>query len=67
MSPPGWRAAGARPVRLDNSAAKLATTRALQERFGLRFPLIHASAEQVPFAATSYDIMISKYGTSISV
>jgi SAM-dependent methyltransferase len=35
---------GARPVVLDNSAAQLATARQLQDRFGLRFPLIHASA-----------------------
>ena len=40
---------GARPVGLDNSAAQLATAHQLQDRFGLRFPLIHASAEQVPF------------------
>ena len=37
---------GARPVGLDNSAAQLATGRHLQDRFGVRFPLIHASAEQ---------------------
>jgi SAM-dependent methyltransferase len=56
---------GARPVGLDNSAAQLATAGALQERFGLRFPLIHASAEQVPFAAASFDVVISEYGASI--
>ncbi|HYB14474.1 MAG TPA: class I SAM-dependent methyltransferase [Streptosporangiaceae bacterium] len=39
---------GARPVGLDNSAAQLASAAALQDRFGLRFPLIHASAEQIP-------------------
>jgi hypothetical protein len=37
-----------RPVGLDNSAAQLATAPQLQNRFGLRFPLIHASAEQAP-------------------
>jgi SAM-dependent methyltransferase len=41
---------GARPVGLDNSAAQLATARQLQDRFGLRYPLIHASAEQAPLA-----------------
>jgi len=41
---------GARPVGLDNSAAQLATAAALQDRCGLRFPLIHASAEQIPLA-----------------
>jgi SAM-dependent methyltransferase len=41
---------GARPAGLDNSAAQLATARALQDQHGLRFPLVHASAEQAPFA-----------------
>ena len=35
---------GARPVGLDNSAAQLTTARQLQDRFGLRFPLVHVSA-----------------------
>jgi len=56
---------GARPVGLDNSAAQLATARALQERFGPRFPLVHASAEEAPFADASFDLVISEYGASI--
>ncbi|MBV9095641.1 MAG: class I SAM-dependent methyltransferase [Streptosporangiaceae bacterium] len=56
---------GARPVGLDNSPAQLATARQLQDRFGLRFPLIHASAEQAPFADASFDLAISEYGASI--
>ena len=56
---------GARPVGLDNSAAQLATAATLQDRFGLRFPLVHASAEQVPFADASFDLAISEYGASI--
>jgi SAM-dependent methyltransferase len=56
---------GARPVGLDNSAAQLATARRLQEHFGLRFPLIHASAERAPFADTCFDLVISEYGASI--
>jgi SAM-dependent methyltransferase len=55
----------ARPVGLDNSAAQLATARQLQDRFGLRYPLIHASAEQVPLADASFDLAISEYGASI--
>ncbi|HEY3955696.1 MAG TPA: class I SAM-dependent methyltransferase, partial [Streptosporangiaceae bacterium] len=47
---------GARPAGLDNSAAQLATARQLQDRFGLRFPLVHASAERVPFADASFDL-----------
>ena len=56
---------GARPVGLDNSAAQLATARQLQDRFGLRYPLIHASAEQAPFADARFDVAISEYGASI--
>ena len=56
---------GARPVGLDNAAAQLATARELQHRFGLRFPLIHASAEQAPFADATFDLVISEYGASI--
>jgi len=56
---------GTRPVGLDNSAAQLATARRLQDRFGLRFPLVHASAEQVPFADASFDLAVSEYGASI--
>jgi len=56
---------GARAVGLDNSAAQLATARSLQEQFGLRFPLLHASAEQAPFADASFDLAISEYGASI--
>jgi len=56
---------GARPTGLDNSAAQLATACRLQDRFGLRFPLVHASAEQAPFADASFDLAISEYGASI--
>ena len=54
-----------RPAGLDNSAAQLATARHLQDRFGLRFPLIHASAEQAPVTGASFDLAISEYGASI--
>jgi SAM-dependent methyltransferase len=56
---------GARPVGLDNSAAQLATAASLQNRFGLRFPLMQASAEQAPLADTTFDLVISEYGASI--
>lgn len=56
---------GALPVGIDNSAAQLATARRLQERFGLRFPLIHGNAERVPCPDGSFDIAISEYGASI--
>ncbi len=56
---------GVRPTGLDNSAAQLATARALQDRHRLRFPLVHASAEQAPFADASFDLAVSEYGASI--
>lgn len=56
---------GARPTGLDNSAAQLATARSLQDQFGLRYPLVHASAEQAPFADESFDLAISEYGACI--
>jgi ubiquinone/menaquinone biosynthesis C-methylase UbiE len=56
---------GARAAGLDNSAAQLPTARRLQDRFGPRFPLIHASAEQAPVADARLDLAISKYGASI--
>ena len=55
---------GARPVGLDNSAAQLTTAAALQDRFGLHFPLVYASAEQAPFADAVFDLVISEYGAS---
>ena len=56
---------GAQAVGLDNSAAQLATAAALQDRIGPRFPLVQASAEQVPFADATFDLVISEYGASI--
>ena len=56
---------GARPVGLDISPGQLATARELQQRFGLRFPLLHASAEQAPLADAAFDLAISEYGASI--
>ena len=56
---------GARVVGLDNSMKQLATARLLQEEFGLRFPLVHADAEQAPFADASFDFAISQYGAAI--
>ena len=56
---------GARPVGLDNSPGQLATARELQQRFGLRFPLLHGNAEQTPLADATFDLAISEYGASI--
>jgi SAM-dependent methyltransferase len=56
---------GARPVGIDNSARQLATARRFQREFGLDFPLVHASAEDVPLAGERFDMAISEYGASI--
>ena len=56
---------GARPVGIDNSEKQLATARALQQEFGIDFPLIHGNAETVPLPSESFDIAISEYGAAI--
>jgi SAM-dependent methyltransferase len=56
---------GARPVGIDNSEAQLATARRFQREFGLEFPLLHGSAEEVPLPDESFDLAISEYGASI--
>lgn len=56
---------GARPVGVDNSAAQLATARRLQDEHGLRFPLLHGNAEQVPYPDASFDLAVSEYGAAI--
>ncbi|HMC37660.1 MAG TPA: class I SAM-dependent methyltransferase, partial [Actinomycetota bacterium] len=62
----GWLARrGARPVGVDVTPAQLATARAMQERFSLRFPLVEANAEQVPFREERFDLVLSEYGASI--
>lgn len=56
---------GARPVGIDNSAAQIATARALQAEFGIEYPIHHGSAETVPYPDASFDFAISEYGASI--
>jgi SAM-dependent methyltransferase len=58
---------GARPVGVDVTRAQLETARALQERHNLTFPLIEASAEDVPLPDASFDLVLSEYGASIWV
>ena len=50
--------AGARPVGLDNSDARLAHAR----EAGADFPLVHASAEGIPFPDLSFDIVMCDWG-----
>jgi SAM-dependent methyltransferase len=55
---------GATPVGIDVSEAQLENARVLQKQFALDFPLIRASADEVPFADDSFDVAISEYGAS---
>lgn len=56
---------GARPVGIDSSGAQLRTARALQQEFGIEFPLLQGNAERVPMPDGSFDLAISEYGASI--
>lgn len=56
---------GARPVGIDNSNAQLETARRLQAEHNLQFPLIHGTAEAVPYPDASFDFAISEYGAAI--
>ncbi len=56
---------GARPVGVDVTPAQLATARRCQSEFGIHFPLVEASAENVPLATESFDLAVSEYGASI--
>ena len=56
---------GARVVGLDVTSAQLETARRCQAEHGLEFPLIEASAEDVPLGDASFDLVVSEYGASI--
>jgi SAM-dependent methyltransferase len=56
---------GARPVGLDVTPAQLDTARRMMAERGLEFPLIEASAEDVPLPDESFDLAFSEYGASI--
>ena len=53
---------GARPVGLDNSERQLEHARRLMAEAGVDFPLVHASAEDVPLPDASFDIVFCDYG-----
>jgi SAM-dependent methyltransferase len=53
---------GARPVGIDLSERQLSHARRLQEAAGVSFPLIHASAENVPLPDASFDIVFCDHG-----
>ena len=51
---------GARPVGLDNSEARLARAR----EAGADFPLVHASAESLPFEDARFDVVMCDWGAT---
>jgi SAM-dependent methyltransferase len=53
---------GARPVGLDNSARQLEHARRLMAEAGVEFPLVHASADAVPFGDASFDVVFCDHG-----
>jgi SAM-dependent methyltransferase len=53
---------GARCVGLDNSARQLEHARVLMSEAGVEFPLIHASADDVPLPDASFDVVFCDHG-----
>jgi SAM-dependent methyltransferase len=58
---------GARVVGVDLTEEQLETARRMQAKHGLEFPLVEASAEDVPLPDASFDLVLSEYGASIWV
>jgi ubiquinone/menaquinone biosynthesis C-methylase UbiE len=56
---------GARVVGVEVTEEQLATARRMQREHGFEFPLVHASAEDVPLPDESFDLAVSEYGASI--
>jgi SAM-dependent methyltransferase len=55
---------GARPVGVDITPAQLDTARRCMARAQVEFPLIEASAEEVPVPDASFDLALSEHGAS---
>ena len=53
---------GARTIGLDLSGRQLDHARRLMDEMGMGFPLVQASAEQVPFADSSFDVVFADHG-----
>jgi SAM-dependent methyltransferase len=53
---------GARVVGLDQSRAQLGHARVLMDRSAVTFPLVCASAEDVPIASGSFDVVFCDHG-----
>ncbi len=54
--------AGARPTGLDLSSVQLAKARELQRESKVRFPLVRASAEHLPFRDGAFDLVFCDWG-----
>lgn len=55
---------GARPVGVDVTPAQLETARRCMVETGIEFPLVEASAEDVPLPDASFDLAFSEHGAS---
>jgi SAM-dependent methyltransferase len=55
---------GARPVGVDVTPAQLETARRCMAETGIEFPLVEASAEDVPLPDASFDLALSEHGAS---
>ncbi len=55
---------GARPVGVDITPAQLETARRCMADTGIEFPLVEASAEEVPLPDASFDLVLSEHGAS---
>jgi SAM-dependent methyltransferase len=55
---------GARPVGVDVTPAQLETARRCMLESGIEFPLVEASAEDVPLPDESFDLALSEHGAS---
>jgi SAM-dependent methyltransferase len=55
---------GARCVGLDNSARQLDHARRAMAATGVEFPLVHASAEDVPLPDASFDVVFCDHGAT---
>ena len=53
---------GARPVGVDVTPAQLDTARRQDGETGIHFPLVEASAENVPLPDASFDLAVSEHG-----
>ena len=56
---------GMKPVGIDITPGQLESARNFQKEFGIEFPLIEGSAEDVPLPDASFDLAITEYGASI--